>query len=180
MHDGPRPGMDEHEGFDQRKEMPRMDHGMLTLGTWKSKSTWVMKIVFTRVKARVEPVKVRHHEHLVDWAIDATGRVGAAAVAVRWGESAGMAHRLRHGTARRGRSSDTGGLAQPCVPAGRWRRSHLRRGRGREEEGKRTAVTARCVGWGSGLRCLWIFLYISDEQVCFLNPLTFHGCICVC
>ena len=94
-------------------------------------------------------------------AVDATGRVRAAAVAVRWGESAGMAHRLRHGTARRGRSSDTGGLAQPCVPAGRWRRSHLRRGRGREE-GKRTAVTARCVGWGSGLRCLWIFLYISD------------------
>jgi hypothetical protein len=65
MHDGPRPGMDEHEGLDQRMEMPRMDHGMLMLGTWKSKSTWVMKTVFTRVKARVGPVKVRHHEHLV-------------------------------------------------------------------------------------------------------------------
>jgi len=71
-------------------------------------------------------------------AVDATGRVGAAVVAVLWGESAGMAHRLWHGTARAG--TELGHLwaraarrarwtmAALTSPAGPWKRG------GREED----------------------------------------------
>jgi hypothetical protein len=96
-----------------------------------------------------------------------------------------MAQRLRHGPARRGRSLDSEGLAQPGTPARRWRRAELRLGEGgREEEvAAAAASTARHVGWGSGLRWVWSFLLYTGLTGLIFNPLAnmgrFHGCICV-